>query len=1062
MLKEDLSRMEGAYGAETIGKLKQLNVFVSGLRGIGTETVKNLVLAGPKAVTIHDDGITTIADLGANFYLQKSHIGKPRGASILPFFQDLNPNVQITLHTGEIKEQDLDPFSVAVFCDITTPQASLIKYNEYCRNHKNAAGKSSPIAFIYATIPGATACVFTDFGPSHTVHDQDGEPAKVLIVDNILNGKQNGDVTIDGDRHLLSDGDMVRLEEVKGMSDNAKQGVSLTFGQQDVITDINQTHVIKCTKDPKRFTIGNTSKLGEYKGGGIVTEIKQHKTISYKSFAHNLKNPTVMGNYIDFTKFGRAESLHLAMLAVQAFQAKNSKLPALHSAEDAKAVVAIAKDIMAEHGKKNETDPNSHFVIEVDESIITKVCLYHSTELTALAALFGGVVAQEIVKFTGKYTPIDQLFHFDAFELLQDTVPADATPIGCRYDHQISVFGKAWQEKAMSQTVFVVGCGALGCEYLKAIAMTGIGTKAKVYVTDDDQIELSNLNRQFLFRRKHVKKAKSSSAASVVKEMNEDLKSSLVDLELRVEQKSEDRFNDSFWQSLDLVINALDNNIARTYTDGKCVLYSKPLFESGTLGTKANNAICLPHKTPSYSEGVVAGEGQGIAKCTLRNFPSLALHCIEWAREMFDEWFVSGPDLFNSYIQDKAGFLKQAAAAGLEELGTLKEAKKWMEINKNRNLEQCVKLMFDKFVKYYHHGIRDLTHAFPEHAVNIEKGTGANLGHFWHGSKRFPRVAAFDSQNPAHIDFLFDGAYILSEVLKIPHPTRSQVEEIVKKLKMPEWKPSGVKIELDEDKKKEGEDEKEEEKTLGDEDIEELNKLRAELNKMDVSKCAPFAPADFEKDDDENHHIDVITQATNLRAFNYYIKESTAAHCRLTAGRILPALATTTACITGFVQLEVYKFIKGAVLDDYRAATINLAMNVFCCENLPDPIKTVTGLDQATYMQVVAIPEGFTVWDTVDIVGPGFTLQQFFDAFTKQHHGARIDMMACGQAVLYNEAMNTNTSKESLNKRLIDLYTTSIGPVYPTDRNYVIFDSVTVEDESGETGVVPRVRYTFK
>ena len=38
-------------------------------------------------------------------------------------------------------------------------------------------------------------------------------------------------------------------------------------------------------------------------------------------------------------------------------------------------------------------------------------------------------------------------------------------------------------------------------------------------------------------------------------------------------------------------------------------------------------------------QGVVAGEDGGIAKCTIRNFPAIILHCIEWAREMFDEWF---------------------------------------------------------------------------------------------------------------------------------------------------------------------------------------------------------------------------------------------------------------------------------------------------------------------------------------------------------------------------------------------------------------------------------------
>lgn len=269
-------------------------------------------------------------------------------------------------------------------------------------------------------------------------------------------------------------------------------------------------------------------------------------------------------------------------------------------------------------------------------------------------------LAQEIIKHSGKYTPIKQWFHYDAFEILADKVPDDATvKDSSRYEHQIAMFGKAWQEAWMKKNIFVVGCGALGCEYLKMIAMTGLGVKGAVHCTDDDTIELSNLSRQFLFRRKHVDKQKSTSASESVCVMNPELKSSLDAKTLRVEPKSENVFNDEFWGGLDFVINALDNIHARKYIDSKCVIYGKPLFESGTLGTKANDIVVLPHKTPSYSEGVVSGEGQGIAQCTLRNFPFLILHCIEWGRIMFDELFISGPDRASDFLKDKNAFFEK-------------------------------------------------------------------------------------------------------------------------------------------------------------------------------------------------------------------------------------------------------------------------------------------------------------------------------------------------------------------------------------------------------------------
>lgn len=67
-------------------------------------------------------------------------------------------------------------------------------------------------------------------------------------------------------------------------------------------------------------------------------------------------------------------------------------------------------------------------------------------------------------------------------------------------------------------------------------------------------------------------------------------------------QETEIIFNDKFWESLDFVVNAVDNVKAREFVDGKCVWYEKPLLESGTLGTKANSQMVVPHKTKCYND----------------------------------------------------------------------------------------------------------------------------------------------------------------------------------------------------------------------------------------------------------------------------------------------------------------------------------------------------------------------------------------------------------------------------------------------------------------------------
>lgn len=51
------------------------------------------------------------------------------------------------------------------------------------------------------------------------------------------------------------------------------------------------------------------------------------------------------------------------------------------------------------------------------------------------------------------------------------------------------------QEKVTNVKAFMVGAGALGCEYIKMFALMGLGARGRVTVTDDDNIEVSNLNR---------------------------------------------------------------------------------------------------------------------------------------------------------------------------------------------------------------------------------------------------------------------------------------------------------------------------------------------------------------------------------------------------------------------------------------------------------------------------------------------------------------------------------------------------------------------------------------
>lgn len=80
-------------------RLLKLSVLVYGLRGVGVEIAKNLILSGVKGVTIQDDELTRIEDLGSNFYLSNSDVGKvSRGQACISKLAELNKDVKVSLN----------------------------------------------------------------------------------------------------------------------------------------------------------------------------------------------------------------------------------------------------------------------------------------------------------------------------------------------------------------------------------------------------------------------------------------------------------------------------------------------------------------------------------------------------------------------------------------------------------------------------------------------------------------------------------------------------------------------------------------------------------------------------------------------------------------------------------------------------------------------------------------------------------------------------------------------------------------------------------------------------
>lgn len=960
------SRQIGEYGIEAMGKLIKMRVLILGMRGLGVEVAKNLVLAGPGAVHVYDPEFPTEADCGLNFFLSQASSSETRGQLSARELQKLNRLVEVA-NVPELTEEVVASFSVVVATNKLLPSEA-DKWNLFCRERG--------IGFVSADVFGASGYVFVDFGKQFSIRDVNGEtPLSRLILEFTSTGTTTR-VTIvdDGRRHNLDESDhdgFVQFEEV---------GPVLGPGLEGKVFKIKHTQTDKKKFDAFSFEIDfDSTGLNLDSAQGRWTQVKRPVAAHFDDFAASKAAPCE-GSFLftDGAKIFRAEQLHVAFQTLWQFQAENAgKLPT--TSEHFARCLELAKTKDA-----------------FDEQVVRNVVTFSSTELQPLSAFFGGVVAQEVVKLTGKYTPLKQWLHLDAFEVLNDAA-ADVNKrelvevnAAQRQGDLRALLGDALCDKLMGIHTFQVGCGALGCEFLKNFALLGVasGSSGLITVTDNDRIEVSNLSRQFLFREENVGQSKSMAATNAVRKMNPQIQ--IQALELLVAANTESVFSNRFFREQDFILNALDNVQARNYVDARCVFNEKALLESGTLGTKCNVQVILPFLTQSYTDGPKDAQSADIPMCTLRNFPSEIEHCIEWSRARFTDLFSVAAAQVNLFKQSPQEFLDKLKTANAQsELASLKDVVDLVRLlvdAEANTLERCVLDARDMFHERFHASVVELIASYPEDTLD---STGKR---FWSGTKRFPQPIEFDASNELHMTYMLATANLLAfnrGLLPIgdelPLASEYRQAQFVKTL-LAKWKPKAStrssSVATATAAAAAGAEEEQDA-------AEEFGKLQAELALLATAASAvKCEPAEFEKDSDLNFHIDFVYSCSNLRATNYRIKPATRHQTKMIAGKIIPALATTTASVCGLVMIEMLKLVQQKPLEAFKDSSNSLGVNGYFFSEPLQPNKAKNEYDPIEMCEVVCVPAGFSKWDKIKMeTGAGVTLQEFIHKFEQQAEG---------------------------------------------------------------------------
>ena len=768
-------------------------------------------------------------DLFSNFFAQKEDVDTNSRADITQRgLMEINNFAIVMIFKGELSNDFsiLNEYNLVIITEIISLETAQT-LNQYCR--------MKHIGFIYTCEFGLSSFLFTDFGDDFIIEDNNGlEPNKYYIKS--ISNSCPGIVEIDPIKNNLEEniylnigtGDFVSFKDVKGM------------------TELNDTpprpiRVINKTK----FTIEDTTKFQEFTGVGIVEEVKVPRPAIFKplseainviyyedviedylnedsylgSTASKMSNEPLMDDlgiisniktsqdniiineekkenipwikmfYAEFEneslKNLSNEKMHLAFLALHEYFNIHQDLPNFNKIKENKECIDISLKILSK--AKEEGFRWAINLCKIDKPFLDNVFKFCKFKFTPFTNYLAGIVAQEVIKFTGLYKPISQWVYFNFFNLLNISKVNDIIEkrnLTEENDKEnniepniLNIFNEIYNEQIKDVNILIIGFNDISYEMIKLFIILGLldNKENKIKIVSNNKYDI----KEKLEELKHLGKKVD---IPIIQEK----------LDLNDNNINNNYLKKDWWINSNIIIDTLpfDSNekekisLIKNSKENKKILislnYSKYSANSEIFLPEIKSDNYIIEETPKPLEEkneikIVDDYNDEEDYDKYKNICTLD-EALNWSRNYFQDNFIkyikylielinkshSESDM-NKYIDNILSIEKENEKDFDISIKLIKIFKKLVTFKLGMNYETIVFYSMEIFEELFSKSAQKLLLKYPSDLLlkNSNKK-------FWSGARKEPKQIIFDINNEEHFQLIYCMTYFFCQILKLP------------------------------------------------------------------------------------------------------------------------------------------------------------------------------------------------------------------------------------------------------------------------------------------------------